>query len=163
MGGDPRQNWYGFAGQDPINFSDPFGLCPKNVADGAVCLDFFISQACEMGFKGDGRSFDADAPASASRIQIVVTSDGVMTYMVSDSCGPVGCFPPRSDNDISLVKGTDGTFTVGVHAKNSAAFGLAPAIDASVTFTPTGTGGYTTSGSRDAMPSLGIYQRSNGG
>jgi RHS repeat-associated protein len=31
-------NLYGFAGGDPINFSDPFGLCPEWL-DGIPCLD----------------------------------------------------------------------------------------------------------------------------
>jgi len=30
-------NLYGFAGGDPINFSDPFGLCKKKRADGKEC------------------------------------------------------------------------------------------------------------------------------
>ena len=29
-------NLYGFAGGDPVNFSDPFGLCPIEV-DGIPC------------------------------------------------------------------------------------------------------------------------------
>jgi len=33
-------NLYGFAGGDPVNFSDPFGLCPQNVsvAQGIACV-----------------------------------------------------------------------------------------------------------------------------
>jgi len=33
-------NLYGFAGGDPVNFSDPFGLCPENVsrAQGVACV-----------------------------------------------------------------------------------------------------------------------------
>lgn len=163
MGVAGGMNLYGFAGGDPVNFADPFGLCPQTAANGSVCLDFFISKATEMGFRGDNRGFDANAPASASRLQVVVGPDGNMTANVSGSCGPFGCKGPRSDNKISLTKGNNGSFIVNVRAKNSAVpGGLAPAIDASVIFTPNGKGGFTMSGDRDAMPSLGIYQRSGG-
>ena len=32
-------NLYGFAGGDPVNFSDPFGLCPKSLAGGFGSLE----------------------------------------------------------------------------------------------------------------------------
>jgi hypothetical protein len=134
-----------------------------------VCLDFFISKRSEMGFKGDGRGFEPNATPSQSRVQVVASGDGTITFgHVSGSCGPLGCsdplpFLPSLGNDITSEKHGNGSFTINVHAVNSAfPGGLAPAIDASVTFRPDGKGGFTTSGNRDAMPSLGIYQRVNG-
>jgi RHS repeat-associated protein len=35
-------NVYGFAKGDPVNFSDPFGLCPEKAANGTLCIDLFI-------------------------------------------------------------------------------------------------------------------------
>lgn len=73
----------------------------------------------------------------------------------------------KASDDTTEIPGTwgseNGSFTVNSHAENSAVpLGLAPAIDASVTFMPNGEGGFSTSGNRDAMPSLGIYQRGGG-
>jgi hypothetical protein len=43
-------NSYGFAGGDPVNFADPFGLCP-----GIPGTDFFTLSDCPAGyFKGLG-------------------------------------------------------------------------------------------------------------
>ncbi len=154
-------NLYGYAGGDPVNFSDPFGLCPKTAKDGSVCLDFFIQDGQVLGSKGDGRSFDKNAGPNSSRLQVVVSPDGELSYNVSGSCTLVGCSGPSEKNNISVQQGENGSFTVNVEAYNSAMPG-APAINASVTFTPDGSGRYRTSGTRDAMPSLGIYQYRGG-
>ena len=163
-------NAYGFGGGDPVNFSDPFGLCPEKAEERAVCLDFFIAAARAMGFGGDNRDFDANAPADKSRAQVVVNADGMLSSAhVSPSTGPLGGkhaalpFAPEGPNRTRVDRARDGSFTVTVSLKNSALpLGAGPAINASVTFTPDGRGGFTTSGNRDAMPSLGIYQRVNG-
>ncbi len=144
-----------------MNFSDPFGLCPKTAKDGSVCLDFFIQDGQVLGSKGDGRSFDKNAGPNSSRLQVVVSPDGELSYNVSGSCTLVGCSGPSEKNNISVQQGENGSFTVNVEAYNSAMPG-APAINASVTFTPDGSGRYRTSGTRDAMPSLGIYQYRGG-
>lgn len=128
-----------------------------------MCLDFFIQKQSELGFKGDGRSFDPDADPSQSRIQVVVApgGSGISTH-VSDSCGLFGCYGPSRRNRVSLERGVNGSFSVTVSAYNSAAFGMAPAINARVLFQPDQRGGMSTSGERDHMPSLGIYHRVNG-
>ena len=115
-----------------------------------------------MGFRGDGRDFDRNAPASSSRVQVLISPAHSVSLTASPSCGPLGCRAPSGSNSATLSEGKDGSFTVNVSAKNSAALGFAPAINAAVTFTPDGDGSYTTSGDRDEMPSLGIYQSTGG-
>lgn len=75
----------------------------------------------------------------------------------------MGCFKPyplgiAGGNHVTTQKHAGGGFTIEVRAYNSAALGVAPAINASVTFKPDG----TTSGVRDAMPALGIYRQQQG-
>ncbi len=162
-------NLYGFGGGDPVNYSDPYGLCPDKAAEGSVCLDFFINPPSAGGFKGDGRDFDPNAPADQSRAQIVAAKDGTITWdNINGSCGPFGCeeaypYLPSIGNDVWSEKHGNGSFTVHLNAINSAfPLGLAPAINSEVTFRPDGNGGFSTSGNRDAMPHLGIYHRVNG-
>jgi len=157
-------NLYGFAGGDPVNFSDPFGLCPEESEDGAVCLDFFIQAATVLFWKGDGRDFDANASPDQSRVQIVANGNGILFKSNSDSCRTSGGCTPSS-LEVTFTVGENGSFTISVTATNNSKLGgfiPNPSINASVTFTPYGVGGYTTAGNRDAMPSLGIYQRQNG-
>ena len=157
-------NAYGFAKENPISYRDPFGLCPPEAEDDSVCLDFFIPGESDWGFKGDNRTFEADADTSQSRVQIVANDEGHITFVsVSPSCLGNACHAPYpinipAGNQVSSQSDGQGGFTVTVVAYNSAAFGVAAAIDAAVTFHPDG----TTSGVRDKMPALGIYRRVNG-
>lgn len=155
-----------------LSYSDPYGLCPEKAEEGAVCLDFYIAAKSELGFKGNGRGTDPNARAENSKVQVVVSRDGKRLWgTVSGSCTTGGrCTPPYGfgprGNRLSSTVNSNGSFTVTVHAKNSAVpfipRELVPAIDAEVTFTPNGQGGFTTSGNRDAMPTLDIFQRVNG-
>lgn len=129
-----------------------------------MCLDFFIDDANAGPFKGDNRTFDPNAPASASRIQVVASADGALkSATISESCSVWGCRPPYpmgpgQPNQVTSQSDGNGGFTITVTGANSAAFGRAPAINASVTFNADG----TTSGERDAMPALGVYRQSGG-
>jgi hypothetical protein len=157
-------NLYQFAGGDPINFSDPFGTCPQNIADGYACLDFFIPNCWTsdgpFGFKGDCRDFDPNASPEQSRVQIVINlADGSFDPYVSQSCTRYYCRKAWWNNRITV---SGGGWTVRAKAENSAMFGLAPAINATITLTPNGWGGWTTSGDRDFYPNLGIYYRTGG-
>ena len=153
-------NLYGFAGGDPVNFSDPFGLCPDEAKNGEVCLDFFIKSKRSGLWKGDGRDFDPNAAPEQSRVQVVAGPGGISFEHASESCIRT-CVP--STVDATFTPGDNGSFTITVRATNKKrVLGLPnPAINATVTFTPNGSGGYTTSGNRDYMPSLGIYHRKN--
>jgi hypothetical protein len=158
----PAVQLYGYADGDPVNYSDPVGLCPQQAEEGSVCLDFFIRQRWVGPFKGDGRDFDANAAPEQSRIQVVAAANGQVTFKhVSESCQPLRCFAPDPRNSITSTSSADGSFTITVIGYNSAMSRASP-IETSVTFTPDGAGGFSVSGDRRAMPNLGIYQRSGG-
>jgi RHS repeat-associated protein len=63
-------NLYGFAGGDPINFSDPFGLCPPENDDPRDCPGFWtavgaMTGALMGGVAGGGGGFVAGAGVGA--------------------------------------------------------------------------------------------------
>jgi len=159
-------NLYGFAAGDPVNFSDPFGLCPKKEREGVICIDLFIQAATVWGFRGDNRGFNPDADRTQSRAQIIVdpADIGRSGLLENKSCLAGGwCEPPNKSNSFIVIPGVNGSFTVEWDLKDGAApYGLAPDIKGSITFTPDGSGGYETSGSVDRFPSWAIYQRTNG-
>ena len=166
-------NAYGFANGDPANFADPFGLCPETMHNGEVCIDLFIAAASAGGFRGDNRTYDPNAAKDRSRVQVVLSKDGdIIDAHVSDTHfgnTTIKAYPLNvpGGNHITSTKYKNGAFTVTITAYNPgvsfAGLGFAPAIDAKITFFPDGKGGFTTNGRRDMMPSIGVYQRNNGG
>ena len=150
-------NLYGFGGGDPVNFSDPFGLCPEKAKDGTFCLDLFIQASHVMVFKGDGRGFDANASSSVSRAQIVIDpAAGTESHTISKSCIASFCRAPLSKNKISMSNGT-----LSLSLVNSMLAG-GPDIDGTVSFSADGRGGWTTHGDLSAFPSSALYRRTNG-
>ena len=89
-------------------------------------------------------------------------ADGSFEPYISESCTRYYCVDPWWSNRITVRRSGGGGWTVRVKAENSAMFGRAPAINATITLTPNWWGGWTTSGDRDFYPNLGIYYRSNG-
>jgi RHS repeat-associated protein len=155
-------NDYGFAAGDPVNYSDPFGLCPP-AKEGFYCIDLFIRSGRVMGIgRGDGRGPDPNAPASASRVQIMVdVAHGKASWTTSPSCfaGGIACASPRTDNTVKMTAGQDGSLTLDVNFKNSLdPTSITGSIHGSYTFTPDGQGGYESHGSMTAFPSDYIYQ-----
>lgn len=88
--------------------------------------------------------------------------DKTGSAITTGSCSPLGCYAPYKSNNVSIAAGKGGSITVKYNAEDSAGYGLAPELNGSITFTPDGKGGWTTSGNRDNYPNLGIYQRTNG-
>jgi RHS repeat-associated protein len=151
-------NLWGIAGGDPVNYSDLFGLCPVPAdKDGTICLAFFIQAETALGLAGDAREFSSNSDPSQSRVWLHIDpSAQTFSAHVNPSCTAGGrCQAPLASNRIGVTFGSGGGFTVSVNAKNSILPG--PAINGSVTFTPNGRGGFTTSGNRDAFPSTEAY------
>jgi hypothetical protein len=93
-------------------------------------------------------------------VQIVVnTEDGTSTVTPSKTClaGTGACAAAFEwANKVQVGVGEDGT--IGVNYRLHNGISALPAIDGSIAITPDGNGGYESHGSRDAFPSIGIYQ-----
>jgi RHS repeat-associated protein len=159
-------NLYQFNGNNPINFSDPFGLCPGGAKDGTICIDFFIKAASKWGFRGDNRGHNPNAPPSKSRAQILVdpSNANATTYTVTESCFGNKCSPSSGSNRVYSYAPEDGKgVTITFHLKDAAApFGASPDLNGVIFIRPDGKGGVTTAGDVSAYPSSDIYQRQGG-
>ena len=146
-----------------MNFGDPFGLCTEpEKKNNTICVALFIKAPTTLfgDFLGDDRGFSAYSPAS--RANIIIDLDAqTASIQVSPTCASTGeCRGPLGGNPVNVTFGEGGAFTVSYDLKNG--FEVGPAINGSVTFTPNGKGGYTSSGNRDAYPSFEAYHWKNG-
>ena len=152
-------NLYAYAGNNPVAFSDPFGLCPKEA--GKVCIAFFIQSKTTLGgvLKGDNRGFSSNSAPSQSRAYVNVDpkNPDAAKPVVNKTCLGFGnaCRQPSSSNKFSVSSDGQGGFNVSVDIVNSMVPG--PHIDANLHFTPDRSGGYDVSGTRDGYPSLEAY------
>lgn len=160
-------NLYGYADGDPINFSDPFGLCPGAKGSGTICLAFYIANETALfgALKGDGRGPSSSSNPARSRAYAIIdpaNPEGARVQ-VNGSCwaGGGGCKPASGSNSFTVASDGNGGFTVNVDLVNSLVPG--PHINASIHFTPDGDGGWQASGTRDGFPSVeAYYYRKNG-
>ena len=160
-------NLYGFAGGDPVNHSDPFGLCPGEIASGKICIAFFISAPTTLFgvLKGDNRGFQSLSHASESRAYAIIDpSTGSAETHVNPSCWGNGSGCEASENsasDFTVKSDGNGGWNVHVDITNSKIYG--PHINADISISPDGKGSYRASGSRDGYPSFEAYHyRKNG-
>ncbi len=78
-------NLYGFAGGDPINFSDPFGLCPAyaggdgETSTAADCsrevLDAWASENVHLGSGATWDGVDSELPDAITKASIQINSE----------------------------------------------------------------------------------------
>jgi uncharacterized protein RhaS with RHS repeats len=154
-------NLYGFASGDPVNFSDPFGLCPGKRRSGTICISFFIRTWTTAGglLAGDGRDFGSLTKPGQSRAYVIVDpswpegSNPVVNPTCSGSRSV--CGGPVNTNRFSVSSDGSGGFNVRVSITNALLPG--PSIDASLHFFQNSDGGWDVSGTRDGYPSLEAY------
>ena len=156
-------NLYGYAGGDPINNSDPFGLCPGKSASGTICLAWFIATPTTLGgvLKGDNRDFQEHSGKSQSRAWAVIDpANGSVNSAINPSCLGASsgiCADNINGADAFTVTADgNGGFDVHLSITNSLLPG-SPAIDATLKVSPDGNGGYQVAGTRDGYPSFEAY------
>jgi RHS repeat-associated protein len=153
-------NLYGYAGGDPVNFSDPFGLCPGQQGSGTICVAFYIQTKTTLfgSLKGDNRGPSPHSSPSQSRAYVIVdpSNPEAATPVINPTCTSRGrCAAPSARNTFDITSDGAGGFNLEMSLVNSAVPG--PRIDASIHFTPDGQGGYQASGTRDGYPSAEAY------
>ena len=75
----PRKNLYGFAGGDPVNFSDPFGLCPIPILCEAMDVAALALDVRDIGKNGWswGRGLALTADAAAVFLPVIPAGAGI--------------------------------------------------------------------------------------
>ncbi len=99
-------NLYGFAGGDPINFSDPFGLCPWCLVP-ALAGGGALTGAAGGGFVGGAIAAGAAAGAAAAGVAVGGFAAGYwIGSKINDALSDMSVLSSgRSKNDIPLVGG----------------------------------------------------------
>ena len=90
-------NTYGYAGGDPINFSDPFGLCPPEKT-GRPCRTYFIGGGLSMVIGGGGSIAVGITLARDQGIGVYVSS-GVHAGIDASLSVEVGAYESRTKMD----------------------------------------------------------------
>lgn len=162
-------NVYGFAGGDPVTFSDPFGLCPVPAnTRNSICMSLYIQAASILGglFAGDDRGPSHTSPDSRANLTIDLSSnsadlDVAPTYVAGEAGEGLAEVGPSSASSVTVTFVPDEhQVQVDFHLENGADVG--PATDGHIVFMPDGNGGYTSHGHRDQFPSLEAYYWHNG-
>jgi murein DD-endopeptidase MepM/ murein hydrolase activator NlpD len=104
-------NLYGFADGDPVNFSDPFGLCPEDIT-GKPCLNPLGSRAMNIRPGVGGFGENAQRTAGTHGGLDLLAPNGSDVTAASD-----GVFEIRSDPD-GL-----GDYAVVWHGKSATVYG----------------------------------------
>ncbi len=157
------QSWnrYTYTFNNSLKYVDPDGLCPVPAdTNNTVCIVLFIEASAVQGYKGDDREFSSNSDPSQSRVYLHVNVGEKEFNGVVNPSRKVGGeeVAPLESNRVSVTFDADGGFSAEIDATNSAAAPrVAPAIDASFTFRPDGSGGFRGQGDRDAFPSAEAY------
>ncbi len=163
-------NLYAYAGNNPLSYSDPYGLCPDKTP-GKICVAFFIPSKTALGgyLKGDGRGFESGSHPRQSRAYAIIDPErpGMSMTVVNPTCrgNNSGCKGSTNSADKFTVTPTDnGGFHIHVDLKNSKTPGaVTPAINAEIDIKPDGSGGFTATGVRDGYPAAeGYYTKPDG-
>jgi RHS repeat-associated protein len=164
-------NLYEYAGDNPINNSDPSGLCTDPGGSGTrYCIDTFIPESSIWGFTGDNRGPDSDGGTFRTQQFIWENADGTVASQyfpgtsslsfapfihrqgASDGCGAT---------PLSGRKNGPPGFRARCWASDGLGFGLAPDAGYDLNLTE-GASGPNINGLATQFPSLEIWQYGGG-
>ena len=157
-------NLFAYAGNNPVSYSDPFGLCERPGGKGVgVCVEAFIKSKFfglgdNRGPSSSGGTYKASARFSIDPRsgQVSGLSTNIGSTAGRKGSGNVNVSTPTSDGNGGW------NTTISGSALNGA--GVGPSIDFSVNVNVGADGGVTTAGGTvDGFPSYEIWSYGNGG
>ena len=155
-------NLYGFGDGDPVNFSDPFGLCKRPSGQGVgICIESFIQRRTVFGLEvGDNRpSSSRDGSYKTSQRFSIDPFTGVISGTRED-IGRTRGSEGRGTLQVSEAA-SDGSGGWNVMVSGNASSSALPsvfAIDHSINLNISSTGEVTTTGgTHDGFPSYEIW------
>jgi hypothetical protein len=158
---------YGYAGNNPISYSDPSGLCTDPGGPGvSYCIDTFIPEQSVWGFAGDNRGPDSNGGSYRTQQFLTQNADGSWNsqYFPGTSSlylAPKISRPAAGDGcgvtPLSGRKNGSNGFRAHCWASDGLGFGAAPDAGYDLDFTP-GPGGPNINGMGTQFPSLEIWQ-----
>ncbi len=155
-------NAYGFASGDPVNYSDPFGLCKQPQGRGVgICLEAFI----RGNFFGVGDNRGPSANGGTFKTSIRFSIDP-KTGAMSGLSKQIGyTHGHHGAGTLSVSEASDGKGGWALNLRGSAVNGthVGPKIDFDVNVHVSGDGSVSTAGgSHDGFPSYELWSYSNG-
>ncbi|MFN2398534.1 MAG: RHS repeat-associated core domain-containing protein [Gemmatimonadaceae bacterium] len=152
-------NVYGFAKGDPVNFSDPFGLCDKPKGDkGAVgiCLEAFIKG--KFGGLGDNRGAKSDGGSYKASIRFSIDPKTGAVSGLSKDVGSTGSMKGNGSLGVSSSSDGRGGWNVSLTGSATNGVGVGPSIDFNINLRVSGDGEVSTAGgSHDGFPSYEVW------
>lgn len=105
---------YGYAGGDPVNFSDPFGLYVTfRTTAAARTVGRLMGMSPTVRSAMNALMF---APMSEVNLVFQPANDGMFSFMLSKCSEMGGCFVPTSSTDAMILYGPSSEQNVGMFA-----------------------------------------------
>lgn len=168
MGEDPigfsgGTNLYAYAGNNPVSYRDPSGLCRDLGGSGLrICIDTFIPEVSVWGFTGDNRGPLSDGGTFRTQQLLNLSPDGSIGEQHSTGLSKLGFLRRKGVlGHCGVTRLSGRKFRVSCAASDGLFLGLAPNASYDLTFVDT-PDGLRVSGYGTTYPNLEVWEYQDG-